>query len=54
MILPVGEGTAVLRDLVLPDISEHFVGILEWVETCSLNVEAFLADTKEDESSSCQ
>ena len=28
ILLPVGEGTAMLRDLVLPRILEHFVDIL--------------------------
>ena len=38
ILLPVGEGTTMLRDLVVPRILEHFVDILEWVETCSQNV----------------
>ena len=27
-----------LRDLVLPRVLEHFVDILEWIETCLLYV----------------
>ena len=38
VVFPVGEGTTMLRDLVVPRILEHFVDVLQWVETCSQNV----------------
>ena len=42
ILLPVGEGTVMLGNLVLPSILEHSLDILKWVETSSLNVEMFL------------
>ena len=33
------EGTAMLRDLVLPRVLEHIVDILEWIQTCFLYVQ---------------
>ena len=49
ILLPVGEGTAMLGNLVLPSILEHSVDILEWVETRSLIVKVFLYCTNEDQ-----
>ena len=47
ILLPVGEGTAMFRDFVLPRVLENFVDIFEWVETCSLNEEVFLSYNEE-------
>ena len=46
ILLPVGEGTVTLRNLVLPRVFEHFVEILEWVEASSLNIQMFSIDAQ--------
>ena len=46
ILLPVGEGTAMLRDLVLPRVLENFVDILEWIESSFLNVEVLFCSAK--------
>ena len=49
ILLPVGEGIATLRNLLLPRVLEHSVDIVEWVDTNSLDVEVFLVDTEQDQ-----
>ena len=43
----IGEGTAMLRDLVLPGILEHLIDELEWMVTNSINIEmSFKSDNQ--------
>ena len=48
ILLPVGEGTAMLRDLVPPRVLEHFVDVLKWIKSFFLNVEVLFCGTKFD------
>ena len=48
ILLPVGEGTTMLRHFVLPRVLENFVNILKWVKTYTLNVKVFLCNNEQE------
>ena len=53
ILLPVGEGTAILRTSVIPGIPEHSIDEFKWMLTSSVNFELSLITDQHTQTSAC-